>query len=45
MAKIGIFWIYKNKIIGKAHELDEGQENIPGMIDSSDSHSRRYEHF
>lgn len=38
MAKIGIFWIYKNQIIGKARQLGEGQENIPGMIDSPDSH-------
>ena len=44
MAKIGIFWIYKNKIIGKARKLDEGQENVPGLIDSPDSHIDLWEH-
>lgn len=44
MARIGIFWIYKNKIIGRSRELYEGQENIPGMIDSPDSHIDLWEH-
>jgi hypothetical protein len=36
--KIGIFWVYKNTVIGNTCELEEGQENVPGLIDSSDSH-------
>ena len=38
MVKIGIFWVYKNTVIGKALDLYEGHENIPGLIDSPDSH-------
>ena len=38
MAKIGIFWVYKNQVIGKARDLGEGQETVPGIIDSPDSH-------
>ena len=30
--------------MGKARELYEGQENIPGMIDSPDSHIYLWEH-
>jgi hypothetical protein len=39
MTKIGIFWVYKNTVIGKAHELSKGQETVPGMLDSPDSHA------
>jgi hypothetical protein len=38
MAQIGVFWIYRNEIIGKARNLSEGRENIPGLIDSPDNH-------
>jgi hypothetical protein len=38
MTKIGIFWVYKNTVIGKARELSESQETVPGMLDSPDSH-------
>lgn len=38
MAKIGIFWIYKDQVVGKARALAEGEENVPGLIDSPDSH-------
>lgn len=38
MPKIGIFWVYRNKVIGKAIELSEGEKNIPGVIDSPDTH-------
>ena len=38
MAKIGIFWVYKNTVIGKACELSEGEETFPGMLDSPDTH-------
>lgn len=36
--KIGIFWIFKGKIIGKARDLSEGLETIPGRINSPDGH-------
>ena len=42
-AKIGIFWVYKNQVIGKACELEDGQENVPGLIDSPDSHIELWE--
>lgn len=38
MAKIGIFWVYKKRVIGKHRELREGNENVPGLIDSPDAH-------
>ncbi|MBP7529691.1 MAG: hypothetical protein KA801_17350 [Syntrophorhabdaceae bacterium] len=38
MTKIGIFWVYKNTVIGKAVDLPDGVENFPGIIDSPDSH-------
>ncbi|MCK5782841.1 MAG: hypothetical protein KAH06_00200 [Desulfobacterales bacterium] len=41
--KIGIFWVYKNRVIGKARELKDGQENVPGLIDSPDSHIELWE--
>jgi hypothetical protein len=43
MAKIGIFWIYHNEVIGKAIDLKEGEENIPGIIDSPDTHVKYWE--
>lgn len=41
--KIGIFWVYKNLVIGKTCELEDGQENVPGLIDSPDSHIELWE--
>ena len=38
MSKIGIFWVYKNTVIGKAANLAEGDQSIPGVIDSPDTH-------
>ncbi len=38
MSKIGIFWVYKDTVIGKACEQEAGEENVPGWIDSPDSH-------
>ena len=38
MATIGIFWVYKNTVMGKAREFREGQETCPGMLDSPDNH-------
>ncbi|MCK5681239.1 hypothetical protein KAI46_10570 [bacterium] len=42
-AKIGIFWVFKNRVIGKVCELEDGQENVPGLIDSPDSHIELWE--
>ena len=39
MAKIGIFWIFKGAIFGKAVRLDAGVEGVPGVIDSPDNHA------
>ena len=44
MSKIGIFWVYKDTVIGKARELEDGEENVPGLIDSPDSHVDLWEH-
>lgn len=38
MAKIGIFWLYQNTVIGKAIDKNIGKENYPGIVDSPDSH-------
>ena len=43
MAKIGIFWIHKNTIIGRSRELSEGEEAVPGILDSPDSHVELWE--
>ena len=43
MAKIGIFWIYNSRIIGKSCELEDGQENLTGMIDSPYTHFELWE--
>ncbi len=38
MSKIGIFWVYKDTVIGKAVDLVEGDQSIPGVVDSPDTH-------
>jgi hypothetical protein len=38
MPKIGIFWIYQGKILGKARDLAEGESSVLGLIDSPDNH-------
>ena len=38
MAKIGIFWFYKDTVLGKVCDLAQGDESIPGLIDSPDNH-------
>ena len=42
MAKIGCFWVYKNKVIGKARTLNEGVD-VGGRIDSPDDHVTLWE--
>ncbi len=43
MPKIGIFWIYRDTIVGKARNLEECHENISGLLDSPDEHSHLWE--
>jgi len=43
MGKIGIFWIYKHTIMGKAIETPKGQDSNSGLIDSPDNHSDLWE--
>ena len=38
MSKIRIFWVYKDTVIGKAVDLVEGDQSIPGVVDSPDTH-------
>ena len=37
-SKIGIFWIYKGEVLGRAVPLSAGGENYPGLVDSPDNH-------
>jgi hypothetical protein len=37
--KIGIFWFYKEKVIGHASPVSAGEESFPGMIDSPKNHA------
>ena len=36
---IGIFWIYKETVFGKSIIIEEGEEFVPGVIDSPDNHT------
>lgn len=36
---IGIFWVYKGTVFGKAIEVNEGEEGVPGVVDSPDNHT------
>lgn len=36
---IGIFWVYKGTVFGKARAVTEGEEHVPGIIDSPDNHA------
>jgi hypothetical protein len=42
MAKIGCFWVYKNKVIGRARTIGEGAD-CDGRIDSPDTHRNLWE--
>lgn len=35
---IGVFWVYKNTVLGKARTFSEGEEAVIGLIDSPDTH-------
>lgn len=36
---IGIFWVHKGTVFGKARAVTEGEEHAPGIIDSPDNHA------
>lgn len=36
--KIGIFWFYKNTVLGIAHDFDASQSDSLGLIDSEYTH-------
>ena len=44
MARIGVFWIYKETVLGKSAGLSEGHENVPGIVDSPYDHVECWEH-
>lgn len=41
--QVGIFWVYKGKVLGRAINTAEGEERVPGLIDSPDSHVMYWE--
>jgi hypothetical protein len=43
MPHVGIFWVYKGKVLGKAIDAAEGEERVPGLVDSPDSHVTYWE--
>lgn len=43
MAKIGIFWVHHDTVIGKAVEIKAGEESVPGIVDSPDDHITLWE--
>lgn len=43
MADVGVFWVHNGRILGKARPLEEAQENVPGILDSLDSHADVWE--
>ena len=38
MAMIGIFWIFKDSIFGRAVSIAEGEEAVKGLVDSPCNH-------
>jgi hypothetical protein len=44
MARIGVFWIYKETVLGKSAGPNEGHESVPGIIDSPYDHVDFWEH-
>ena len=39
MTKIGVFWVFNGVVFGKAVELAQGIEGVPGLIDCDDNHA------
>lgn len=38
MSKIGVFWIHQGVVLGRALLLSGGEEGMPGLLDSPDTH-------
>lgn len=43
LAKIGVFWAYKAKIMGRAVSLSDGCEAVSGRVDSDENHAQVWE--
>lgn len=43
MPRIGIFWFYRKAVMGRAVELEVGEESVPGLLDSPDNHADLWE--
>jgi hypothetical protein len=43
MPRIGIFWVYRGSVLGRAIDLSAGEEGVPGLLDSPDSHADLWE--
>lgn len=43
MPRIGIFWIYKDRVFGRSSPVTTGEENYPGLFDSPNNHSEVWE--
>jgi hypothetical protein len=43
MVKVGVFWIYRKTVVGRAIDLETGEEGVPGLIDSPDNHADLWE--
>ena len=41
--KIGIFWVYRQTVLGQAIELCAGEAGVPGILDSPATHVRLWE--
>lgn len=41
--KVGVFWVNKGVVFGKATHLMFAEEGLPGMLDSNDNHSEVWE--
>ena len=39
MLNIGVFWFYKGHVLGREADLADGEEGVPGLIDSPDNHT------
>lgn len=40
---IGIFWVYKNKVLGKRCPLINGVQSVGGLVDTDFSHYQEWE--
>jgi hypothetical protein len=43
MPQLGIFWVYQERVFGRARALADGEESQPGLLDSPDDHASLWE--